>query len=672
MVRYLTQYGYAGALYPITSRHRSIRGLRCYPTLADVPGPVDLALLCVGQRGVAPLLGECGEAGITMAVVFSDGFGQPGSERFEELREAADRAGVRVLGPNTNGLRSSSRGLIAEIGTGAASVGPSNGPVAVISQGGGLTYFGAALLKHRGAGTRYLIDTGSEVNFDVADAIDAVLHDDDVRAIGLILEGVDYGRKLMRAIGAACQRGRTVFVLKVARSQAGAEAALSHTGKIAGDAAVFASMLREAGAVVCRHPEELTDALALAARGVGPGRGGVGVITLSGGFGVLATDLAAEQGVELPALVARPSDADGPAHGTPSNPLDVSATGVDDPAAFAAALRRMHEQADIQAVAIWIPHQLAAAPRAVDGLVDALAAEGQRTDTPLILCGLTTDAVRRRLHAGRLLTTESPSTLFASLGLVIGDPDRHRLAGPRTSSGSKGTSLGADQTLCTGLEASELLVDARVPCARAVVVSTVDDAVAFLHASAGAAVLKIEGGGVAHKTEHGFVSGRITDEAQLRAAFATLDAKRSPLDGSELVIQEFVQGVEILLAAFRDEAFGPVVAVGAGGTRVELDADVAFASAPLTAATARVALSRLRTWPVLEGYRGAEACDVDELVQAMVALSELVARRPDIREVEVNPLIVRGKGHGVAAVDALIVFDAPDASHVDITERSKR
>ena len=653
LVAYMTGNGYAGRIHLVNPRRTEIDGRPCHPSIAALPEPVDLALIALNARLAPGAVAEAGRAGVRAAVVFASGFaelGEQGAALQRELAAAAEGTGVRVLGPNTAGVRATAIGLFGEQGTNLATVGYRPGSVAMISQSGALGgYFGSTYLTRLGVGTRYFVDTGNEIDVDAADCLEHVSRDPQVSCVALVLEGCKDGRKLTRAVRDAVRRGLPVLFMKVGRSTAGVAAAQSHTAAMASSAELLETELAAAGAVVTRDEVQLADAMLLHATGSAPAGRRLGIVTPSGGFGVLALDIAAESGLTLPPLPlpTSPRLAGSVGLGGMGNPLEVAVLAAPGTDLLAETLRHVGEQPDVDAVVLWHPHRMLL-EKEQDAHLEVLARRRVQTGKPHFHCGIVPPEFGERLQAAGVLSFSAPSRLMKAIAAAAGPP-APVAAASSTQPAQTPEGLSAE-------EARALLDRAGIEVLRTEVVATAEEAMR-LHERWGRLVfLKLESTAATHKTEHGLVRGPLGGPAVARA-FAELAASpvRAADPDARIVVQPFETGVELALGTSYDAAFGPAVMVGHGGVNVEVLRDIAFAAAPVDAERAREMLRGLRIHPALAGARGTPA-DVDAVVAALVGLSELAAGPAGMGvSIDVNPLVVRPAGRGAVAVDVRVV-----------------
>ena len=386
-LKFLLDKGYAGAIYPVNPKYDSIGGHTCYPNVAAIPGPVDLAVVAVPARAVAQVIGELGEKGVPAAVVFSSGFAELGGEGVDlqrELTEVARAAKVRLLGPNTLGLINAFENVMATFSQ-YPNAETRAGPVGFVTQSGAFGTAIAALARNRELGLGYFVTTGNEADVDFVAAMDAVLADPRITVGAGYIEGVRDGAGLIGLAGSAMAQGKPLVVTKVGRSGAGERAAASHTAALAGEDAVFDGVARQTGIVRARNEEHLLDLVDAFSSSALPKGNGVGLITQSGGAGVLMADRAEELGLDVPVLGAKTQEALKkviPEFGAVSNPVDVTGQFVADPAVLRESVVLMLSDPQIHAGIIWF--QLM--EDYVDVLVDVLDDIKAKTDKPFVVC----------------------------------------------------------------------------------------------------------------------------------------------------------------------------------------------------------------------------------------------------------------------------------------------
>ena len=648
----LATAGFAGRVIPVNPNQTQINDLPCHPSILAVPEPVDLVAICVPAERVPDIIRDCGNAGVRGAVVFADGF------RDEVLRgalgdalaEARAKSGLRMIGPNTIGIRhSESRAYVTFSSATESELMP--GPIATIAQSGGMSgVLGVTLLRRRGLGPRCVIDTGNEFDVDVADCVEYIAEDPGTTCISLLVEGSRDGRRLADAVRHARSRGKQVVFLKTGRSAAALDQVASHTGALAGRAELFDAAMRDAGACVVRDETELMDAVVLHGFNRVPKGRRLGAVTPSGGYAILTVDAADQFGMELPAPVIAPTpEQRGQVRlGTFDNPFDMSSTISSGPRGLETSLHWMASQPNIDAILLWqaaILDTPGPQPRVLAALADLVS----DTDKPVFVCGLTTPECAARLRELGILWFGEPTRLVRALGVVT----------PQAEPRSVAAASSAHRGVVTGARAREALGGmADLPQVTTVVIADAEAARHAMHAlGADRVILKVESEHVAHKTEFGLVSGAIA-AAEVPRTFAELVTARGRTadPSAAIVLQPFERGIELALGAYLDPAFGPAVMVALGGIYLEIMRDTQFAPAPVTQQQARAMLMRLQAADILRGARGRPPADIDAAARAIAALSRFMAENCDrYTEIDINPLIVRIAGSGVVAVDALFV-----------------
>ena len=646
-------FGYPGQIYPVTRRFESVQGIACYQSVTDVPDPVDMAIICASAQRTPETLRECGRRGIAAAVLFANGFGSEASDgpRLQSELEAAQReSGIRVLGPNTLGFRlvlGAKQGIFATFAHDIEG-GVTPGRVAIIAQSGGLgAYFGSAYLRRRGVGTRYLIDTGNELDVDSAEGLEYVAQDPDVGCIGLILEGSRDGRRLAQLVRTTVAGGKPVVILKTGRSPAAARQMASHTGALSGSAGLFQAALSDAGANVARDEVEFVDALVIHGAGKAPKSRRMGVVSMSGGFAILAIDSAEQFGMELPQPAIPPTPEQEPhlRSGTLINPFDYQSISAPGPQTIRRSLEWMLGQPNIDAVVLWQAFGLQTMEYRRRRLEADLLDLMPRFKTPLFGCGMTTPEFEARLRELGVLWFEEPTRLIKALSLVSPRP-KPAVAAPKP--------VARHTNVIVGVPARQLLQE--LEHVRTVKVHNVVETQALAR-DWGRVILKVESCRFPHKTEFGLVTGPLAAE-EVPAAFDRLLQAREAVgaDDEPLVAQPYERGIELALGAYIDPIFGPSIMIGTGGIFLEIMRDTAFATAPISEKQARDLILQLRGAPLLLGARGTPRADVDAAARALANLSRFIVKTNGAYDsVDVNPLIVRGEGKGAVAADALLV-----------------
>ena len=420
-IRFLLASGFAGHVYPVNAKYREVQGLLCYQDLASIPDAVDVAIVSVPARDAAGVIAECGRKGIKGAIVFSSGFGEVGAAGRalqHELTEAARRAGVRVVGPNCQGVVALRRGFNASFSSAFAEPG-APGDVAVVAQSGAVGGMLAAELGALGVGLSYWVSSGNEADVDTAECIEFFARDAGTRTIGAYVENARSGRRLVAAIAAARAAGKAVVLLRSGRSAAAARAAGSHTGAEPADASVAAA-LPGAGAVEGRDGQGLIDILYLRSRVPGAVGRRLGLLSNSGGLGVIMTDLSADFGLEVPSLPeALQSDLASflPAFGAFGNPVDITAQLLADRTLLPRALELLLGAAEIDVAVVVLAMINRLYP--VEAIVSDLVRLASGAPKPIVLAWVSgVPEGARALHAAGLPVFTDATRCLRALGAL--------------------------------------------------------------------------------------------------------------------------------------------------------------------------------------------------------------------------------------------------------------
>ena len=664
-LHYLIRDGYQGELYPVNPRHTDINGVPCYPSVESLPQAPDLAVVAVAAIRVPETIAALGRLGTPVALVFASGFSEVGAEGAaleRTLMATAREHGIRICGPNNLGLINAFKGITATFSQYAQEP-PLAGPVAFASQSGAFGTAISALARKRGLGFGYFINTGNQADITQFEALGGVVDDDAIAVLCAYVEGVRDGRELIALAARARSAGKPFVLTKVGRKAAGARAAASHTGSLAGEDRVFDAVLRQHGVIRARNEEHMLDVVsAFTCCAIPEGRG-VGIITQSGGAGVLMADRAEELGLEVPELQpatqARLKEVL-PDFGAGGNPVDVTGQFLAQPSLLTDSIKIVLDDPNIHVCAVWL--QLM--EEHADTLVEVFRAAKAVAEKPFIVCwvGAPEAALHALRESGICVIGATERTIDAAAALIEQGDHRRQLAEPRALPEVGLVHEDRASQPVPSIEAAEMLRQAGlslVPCALA---ADADEAQAAAERLGYPVAVKIESPDILHKTEAGGIALGLTTPAAVREASEKILALAAAYDPqariSGLLVQAMAEpAAEIVLGLRRDPVFGPVVMVGLGGVFVEVLKDVAFAAAPASPADAAGMLDRLQGRALLDGARGLAPIDRQALISAICALSEFSLAHPELVELDLNPVFA--DENGVTAVDWMVVVDSP-------------
>lgn len=655
--------GFEGQIYPINPKADEVQGLKAYPAIAEVAGKVDVAIIAVPAHSALRAVDDAIAAGVRGIVLFSSGFaevGEDGARAQAELTTKVRAAGVRLLGPNCVGYMDLPARVFATFAPGLQQGAPKVGRIGLVSQSGAYGIYAFALARERGIGLSRWITTGNEGDVDFADVLAWLARDRGTDVILGYMEGCRDGTKLRAALAQAREAGKPVVITKVGRTPVGATAAASHTGALAGTDAVFDAVFHQYGVYRARSIEEFFDlgyVFATSRRSTGRR---LGVLTVSGGGGIVIADAAADLGFELPALSAT---AQKKIHAlvpfaASRNPVDVTGQITNDASLLEKAMTVMLEDGSFDLLIVF----LAASGRGPLGAEFATQIVKMRQNHPdKVICAVSifTDEVRMSLERAGCVVFQDPTRALAALSAIARPPrDLIRVVhGPSTPENT----IELEPRTYGQRESLALLEAAGVPCSPNWEVDSAEAAATLADKIKQPLVAKISSPDVAHKSDIGGVilnlqGGQAVADAYERIVASVARARPDArIDGVLLSPME-TGGIECIVGVSRDPVFGPVVMLGLGGVFVEVLRDVSLRVAPITEVDALSMIDELRGRALFDGVRGHPRADVPSLVRLLVRLSGFaIAAGTTLSSLDINPVLVRPMGEGVVALDGLII-----------------
>jgi len=663
LLRYMLRHRHDGPLYPINARASELMGLPAYPSLLDCPGPVDLAILLVPREHVRAAVEDCVAKGVGCALCITAGFAETGDQGRadeNELVAMARAGGVRLIGPNCMGLMNAHHKLCATTGVvmGTLDQLPAGG-IGMASQSGAL--MGAMISRgvDIGAGFSSTVSVGNQADLDLNDFFEYLIDDPKTEVITLYMEGVKDAPRFTALLERAAAAGKPVCIAKSGRSEAGAKAAASHTASLAGSWSAFEATCRRWGVHLFETIYDLLQGALLLQRGKRAASNRVAIFSGSGGGGALLTDALEAHGLRLAELSEATQQA--VAAVLPAThrqlPFDfgmLNHAAAPDPqvagGSIGIALDRALHDDGVDAGILLLTTQ-----PGQELVVQAAMAAADRSSKPLLFvqgAGNHGEIARQMLRAAGHGYFDSPHDALKVLEVLTTrrepEPPTEVLPGIQVPADLPGGFL-------TEPDARRLLEAAGIPTTRWQFAADTEAAVQAARALGDAVAIKAVSARIVHKSDIGGVKLGLRGDAAVRQACNDIAAAAraagvETLDGF-LVTEMWRADTELILGVQRDPDFGPLVMVGAGGVLVELMKDVQLAPAPLSHATARAMLGRLRCLPLLTGYRGRPAADLDAIADTMVRLGALAAdTSARLSELDINPLFIAGDR--IAAADA--------------------
>jgi len=675
VLKNLVGAGFDGVVYPVNSQFEAVLGIQCFPNVASLPRTPDLAVICAGAQQVPGLVRECGEAGILGIVIISAGFKEAGEEgRAFEAQILAEKKrfdGMRIIGPNCLGF------LVPHLHINAsfANAMPKAGHVAFISQSGALCTSVLDWALEENIGFSHFVSVGNMLDVDFGDLIDYLGEDEKTESVILYVESLADARRFMTA-ARGFARTKPIVAYKAGRFAESARAAASHTGAMAAEDAVYEAAFQRAGIARVFEIGEIFDCAELIARHKVPDGPRLGIVTNAGGPGVMATDaLIACRGqlAELAPETVQKLDEYLPPMWSHGNPVDV--LGDARPKRFATAASYVLADPNVDAVLVILTPQAMTDPTATAKAIGEMAKEARK---PVLAAWLGGRGVRDGIHllnqAGVATygTPEQAVRAFMTLvdyarnlEILYETPRDIPVTFPldRINLRQRFESVLASSGDILSEDLSKTLLDAYgIPVTRPVVATSAEEAIQAARSLGFPVVLKIHSPDITHKTDVGGVLLDLQDDHAVRTGFERIMAsaaeKRPDARLVGVTVQPMVStssGTEMILGMKRDHTFGSVIMVGLGGVSAEVFKDRALGFPPLSERLARRMLESLRSFKLLQGYRGRPGADLDKLIEVMMRFSYLVSDYPEIVELDVNPLLVTHDR--VVALDARVVVD---------------
>lgn len=659
--------GYPGRIYPVNPGRETIQGLRCLPDIAALPEAPDAALVAVPAKAVAGALEELGQRGCRTVTLFSAGFSETGPDGHaaqNRILDIAQRYGMRLLGPNTLGVYNTQTGYFGTFSSAFDAALPLPGNIGIASQSGAFGAHLSVLANSRLMGTSVFVATGNEADLTVADAIVWMAGHPETDVICAYLEAINNGPQLLRGLNLARVAGKPVIILKAGSSALGAKAATSHTASLAGDHATAKAVLEDSGAILVQDLDSMMDIAYLASKKVFPKVRSLGVVTVSGGAGIVASDEAERLGLPLPPM---PEDAQDALKkrlpfSAARNPLDCTAQAVNDLGLLEDFMRAALERGGYGAVLCFLTY-VAGSPHMAEPIIETMTRLlRDHPDRLVTVCALGDAEVLRRYDAAGISVFADPVRAVRAIDAVCRCADAFLRAAPETRGPDPGTVTLPSRTPNEAI-AKHILGSVGIPFPREIVADSPEAAAIAATEIGFPVVIKILSADIQHKSEIGGVRLHIASADEARAAYTSLEdaavtnAKGAVVDGV-LVAEQCLGGVECFMGIKRDPAFGPVAAFGLGGIFVEVLGDVALRKCPFDVSTAQDMILSTKAAPILRGARGAPPSDIAALAEYLSKLSHFAAAAEDrLLSIDLNPVVAMPKGQGIRVLDALIEIE---------------
>jgi acyl-CoA synthetase (NDP forming) len=659
---YMKAAGFKGALYPVNPNRPEVQNVKAYPSVAALPDTPELAIVAVPAEIAVQAVEELGARGVKAALVFTAGFAEvdtAGEAAQARMVAIARSFGMRILGPNCLGVFNGRTGYYATFSSSFDSGWPVPGRIGIASQSGAYGTHLYTLARNRGIGASLCIMTGNEADVTVGECIGWLAENPEVDVIAVYAEGIREAPGLIAAFETARAARKPIVMMKVGRSALGTAAAKSHTASIAGNDAVTEAVMNEFGVVRARTSEEMLDIAQTATRRIYPARNTLGMMTVSGGAGVLVSDVAEQVGLTMPEM---PAAAQAKLRGlvsfcSPRNPVDATAQVGNDLNLLEPFFESVVRDGNYSSILGFFT--MVASSRRWPAMLEKLNPVRKRhPDRLYVLSIIAPPEHVRELEEQGWVCHEDPSravTAIAAMGR-FGAAFNAAPSGPPPEV----PHIALPPSAPSEAEAKRLLDQVGIRSAPERVCTSADQAVAAAEAFGFPVVMKIVSPDILHKSEIGGVLLDVTDAAAVRNGFTALTqrardaAPKARLDGV-LVAKQITGGTECILGIQRDPVFGPMAMFGLGGIFVEIMREVVFRRCPFGVDVAEQMIRSIKGAPLLLGARGRKAVDVPALAEMLSRLSVFAAQAGErLRSVDLNPVFAMPAGMGAFAADAVI------------------
>ncbi len=661
VIKNLVEYGFQGPIFPINPKASHIRSFRAYKSVLEVPDEIDLVNISIAAKYIPAVMEECGQKGVKFAIVHSAGFkevGEEGLRREREMVEIAHKYGMRVYGPNCQGVQNSDPDISAYANFTFVPMKPGN--ISIIAQGGGMGELLKLHLHKVGLGHALYCSYGNECDLTMPEILDYYGQDDGTKLIMMQTETFKDPKAFLE-VASRITPHKPILAIKSGRTAEGSIAVSSHTGSLIDQGAMTAAMYKKAGVVAFTDADEMIKAAIAFSQQDPPDGTRIGLITNTGGPGIAAVDEAINQGLSL----ARWSEAGKErletslyAEASTGNPVDVVATAGPDHY-FAAVDTLLHEDGTDMVMVFFVTAPFVD----LDGIADRIEEAAKSSTKPVVVVIETIDKwapLIERIRKAGVPVYEFPEDGVRALAAM----SRHRAlaARPREDPPELSIDHAAAKAIVDRFagrgeylpqdEAFALLRAYGIEVPKLARVSSEDELAGAAKAVGFPCVLKVDSKAVIHKSDEGGVALNLTDSGALSAAFRQMQERFDGKDAHYIVQEQKAPGRELILGAMESPGLGSLVIFGLGGIFVEVMKDVAFSVAPLSRPEAQEMMREIQGFPLLEGTRGEEGVDLAALEDLLLRVSRLAADLPGIAEMDLNPVFAYASG--VSAVDVRI------------------
>ncbi len=660
----MIEKNFSGDVYPINPNRETVQGIKAYSSLLDVKGDLDFVLVSVPSKIVVSVLEEAVIKKAKTALIFSSGFSEIGAQGEilqNQIKKISQESGLRVIGPNCLGLFNSSNNFFPTFTTTVNRTTPKPGGFAIASQSGAYGSHIYMVAQERGLDITYWMTTGNEVDLSVGETIQLMAEDPEVHTIMAYAESVKNGPQFTKALDTARSEKKPVIFMKVGRSEVGAAAANSHTASLAGEDAIYDEVLRAHGAYRVKSTEEMLDVAYATKPRIFPVGKNLGIVTISGGGGVLMADAASDVGLTVGPM---PQDAQDilkelVPFASPMNPVDVTAQFFNDLSIVPKFTDLMLSRGGYDAlIGFWT--SAAGSPVIAKPLLSSLKQAMTGYEEKLFInCMVASEEIVKTYEDEGFICIEDPTRAVVAMSALMFFGEKFNENKFKNNFNENDFLVKIPQKKLNEIDCSEILREAGLPIVSSFLINNIDELSAIFNENQNKHVMKIVSSEIQHKTDVGGVILNIEGVEQAKKAYEQIlsnvkkNAPNAKIEG--VMLSPMIEGgFECILGAKIDPVFGPIIMFGLGGIYAEIMKDIVFAEAPLSNEKAEKMILSLKCKDLFYGARGQAPIDVKALTQLIVTLSNFIAANKDqVDQVEMNPVIV--SEDQIIALDALIV-----------------
>lgn len=666
---HLRDFGYEGNVYPINPKYKELFGFKCYASLSELPDAPDVVVISLGATHVLSVLQEANSRGVRAAIIYSSGYAEEnaaGVKRQEELVEFSKKTGMLICGPNCMGLADLNSNAITAFATLFKDFPPVavKGNVSVVTQSGNMCIVLYAIARERGVHFKYFINTGNEACLEFAEYLDYLAQDEDTRVIIGYVEGLKNGLSFMTAVQRLKKKNKALILIRAGETDRGAVAASSHTASLTGDVLINRAAFKQLGIMPATDPAHAADLAYLAKFDHRLKGKRVAIVSISGAMGALLTDLLIHGGLRVPEFSLQLQEAirsQAGNIGMVSNPIDTTAALYKEGGIAKAVLETLSKSDEVDVILIYATGYL------LDRVSNELIEVSKISQKYFIAIDTGKAKSRDSLESAGIPIFFDVSRATRALSTFASWCDEKNQSlhwGKLRLDAANRSGSGMTQSDLQRLDehgTKALLRKFSVPVTQDLIATSAKQAISHAESIGLPVVLKILSPDILHKTEVNGVEINLNSNQDVAAAFERIKSRsQEACPEAELrgvLVEKMEVGVcELIIGVTRDPIFGCAMTVGIGGILTEIFQDAAHRLLPVDEEIAKQMLLELRGYPMLDGFRGRQSGDIDAACQAIASISRFVIELGDtFCELEINPLLVKQKGQGVVAIDALII-----------------